>query len=358
MHQIKQFEAAMSRALELALNGPAYGVNPQVGAVLIDDQGQILAEGWHRGAGTDHAEVDALKNLAGTGISSKGLTAVVTLEPCNHTGRTGPCSQALIAAGVGKVVYAVSDPSLAAAGGAQTLNAAGIPTVAGVLEATAEDQNRVWLTSTKLGRPFVTLKWAETLDGRNAAEDGTSKWISGPESRVDAHRRRSEIDAILVGTQTVLMDDPELTARRPDGSLYEHQPLRVVIGESELPADRKIFSDQSETVHFKTRSIHGVLAELYERGVRHVLVEGGAKVASNFIKLELVDEFLTYLAPMLLGGVRTAMTNIGVATMSDAKHLVFKEFTPLGADVLIRSAPANNGDSRLVSPSALDQRSI
>jgi diaminohydroxyphosphoribosylaminopyrimidine deaminase/5-amino-6-(5-phosphoribosylamino)uracil reductase len=358
MHQIKQYEAAMSRALELALNGPAYGVNPQVGAVLIDDQGQILAEGWHRGAGTDHAEVDALKNLATAGISPQGLTAVVTLEPCNHTGRTGPCSQALVNAGVAKVVFAVGDPSDAASGGAETLNAAGIATLSGILEIQAKDQNRVWLTSTKLGRPFVTLKWAETLDGRNAAEDGTSKWISGPESRVDAHLRRSQIDAILVGTQTVLMDDPELTARRPDGSLYEHQPLRVVIGETELPGDARIFNDGAETIHFKTRSIHGVLSALHERGIRHVLVEGGAKVASNFIKLDLVDEYLTYLAPMLLGGARTAMTNLGIETMGDAKHLSFKEVLPLGADLLIRSSPVATGESRIASPTQPDQRSI
>ncbi len=353
-----QYDAAMRRALELALKGPAYGVNPQVGAVILDAQGKIVAEGWHRGAGTDHAEVDALKALSKTGIEATGLTAVVTLEPCNHTGRTGPCSLALIEAGISKVVFAVGDPNNEAAGGALTLLNAGIEVIGGVLADLAAEQNRVWLTATKLGRPFVTLKWAETLDGRNAAEDGTSKWISGPESRVDAHLRRSQIDAILVGTKTVLMDDPELTARRPDGSLYEHQPLRVVIGETELPGEARIFNDDAETVHFKTRSIHGVLSALHERGIRHVLVEGGAKVASNFIKLELVDEYLTYLAPMLLGGARTAMTNLGIDTISEAKHLNFKEVLPLGADLLIRSAPAETGESRIASPNQPDQRSI
>ncbi|MEN9969801.1 MAG: hypothetical protein RLZZ229_9 [Actinomycetota bacterium] len=345
----------MIRALELALNGPSYGVNPQVGAVIIDDEGQIIAQGWHRGAGTDHAEVDALKLLALSGRDAKGLTAVVTLEPCNHTGRTGPCAQALIEAGISRVVYAVADPSAQASGGAQTLIEAGVEVIGGVLESVAADQNRVWLTATKLGRPFVTLKWAASLDGRSAAADGTSKWISGPESRVDSHRRRAGIDAILVGTRTVMIDDPELTARRPDGSLYDHQPLRVVLGESELPTDKRIFNDAAPTVHFKTRSIHGVLAELFERGVRHIWVEGGPKVASNFVKLGLVDEYLTYLAPMLLGGDRTSIRNIDVNNITEARHLVFNEVTPLGNDLLIRANPV---ETRANSGFHADQRSI
>ncbi len=333
------YEAAMTRALELALLGPSWGVNPQVGAVILNQHGQILAEGWHRGAGTAHAEVDALANLAAKGIDPAGLTAVVTLEPCNHTGRVGPCAQALIDAKIAKVVYAVADPGQLAGGGAKTLQHAGLETVAGVLEQQATEQNRVWLISAKLGRPFVTLKWASSLDGRSAANDGSSKWISGAESRADAHLLRSKVDAILVGTNTVAIDDPELTARRTDGSLYEHQPLRVVLGQSEILPTARVNNGDAETLQLRTHSIHGALAELFERGVRHLLVEGGPTVASNFIKLNLVDEYINYIAPMLLGGERTSIRSIDVGNMDDAKHLEFKEIRQIGADIYIRSAP-------------------
>lgn len=337
MDQIRHYEAAMRRALELALNGPAFGTNPQVGAVILNDNGEILAEGWHHGSGTPHAEVVALQNLADKGIDSAGLTAVVSLEPCNHTGKTGPCSEALIRAGIKTVVFAAEDPGEGSGGGSATLSEAGVRVVSGVLEAEAEEQGRIWLTATRLGRPFVTLKWASSLDGRAAASDGTSKWISGPESRADSHRRRAEVDAILVGTQTVIFDDPELTARKTDGTLYEHQPLRVVLGETEISLDKRVFNNSAETIHLRTRSIHGALAELFERGIKHVWIEGGAKVASNFVKLGLVDEYLTYLAPMIIGGERTAINNIDVDTIADARQLVFKEVTTLGADIFIRA---------------------
>jgi len=341
MDQIRHYEAAMSRALELALNGPAFGTNPQVGAVILGDNGEILAEGWHHGAGTPHAEVVALQNLAAKGIDSAGLTAVVSLEPCNHTGKTGPCSEALIRAGIKTVVFAAEDPGENSGGGSATLVEAGVRVVSGVLEAEAEEEGRVWLTSARLGRPFVTLKWASSLDGRAAANDGTSKWISGPESRADSHRRRAEVDAILVGTQTVIFDDPELTARKTDGTLYDHQPLRVVLGESEIPLDARVFNDSAETIHLRTRSIHGALAELFDRGIKHVWIEGGAKVASNFVKLGLVDEYLTYLAPMIIGGDRTAINNIDVDTISDARQLIFKEVKSLGSDIFIRAVEKN-----------------
>ena len=333
------YEAPMRRALELALNGPAYGVNPQVGAVLVNDNFEILAEGWHMGAGTDHAEVAALKALAAKGISPVGLTAVVTLEPCNHTGRTGPCALALVEAGVARVVFAVADPGEASARGADTLRAAGIEVVDGVLATEAEEQGRVWLTANRLGRPFVTLKWAASIDGRSAAEDGTSKWISGPESRADTHLRRTQVDAILVGTNTVLVDDPELTARKPNGELFEHQPLRVILGETKIEGNYRIFNDAAETVQYETRSIHGALAELWARGVRHVWVEGGPKVASKFVKMGLFDELLVYQAPMLIGGERTSMRNLGVGTMSEAIALEFNEVRLLGNDIFIRATP-------------------
>lgn len=324
----------MRRALELALRGPAVGPNPQVGCVLLNPDGSVLAEGWHEGAGTDHAEVMALK-LAGD--SARGATAVVTLEPCNHTGRTGPCAQALISAGVARVVYAVSDPGGESANGAETLSEAGIETIGGVLRAEAESQAHIWLTAMRNNRPFVTLKWASSLDGRAAADDGSSRWVSGEASRADAHRRRSLVDAILVGTGTAMIDNPTLTARKPDGTLYEHQPLRVVLGETELPDSLRVFDHKAPSVHLKTQSVHGALAELFERGVRHLMVEGGPKVASKFVKLGLVDEFVIYLAPALLGGDRTAIKDIGVNSIADIKRLEFVEVAPMGEDLLIRA---------------------
>jgi diaminohydroxyphosphoribosylaminopyrimidine deaminase/5-amino-6-(5-phosphoribosylamino)uracil reductase len=331
-----RFDAAMTRALELALLGPAHGVNPQVGAVILDRNLNIIAEGWHAGSGTPHAEVVALSQLP---LIPDGATAVVTLEPCNHTGKTGPCAQALIAAGISRVVYASSDAGDASAGGAQTLRDAGVEVIGGVLAEQADEQGRVWLTATKQGLPFVTLKWASSLDGRAAAEDGTSQWISGPESRADSHRRRSEVDAILVGTGTVMADNPTLTARRPDGSLYEHQPLRVVLGERPIPADFKIFNDQAETLLLPTHDLHQALLQLRERGVKHVWVEGGPRVASRFVAAGLVNEFVIYLAPQLIGGSRTAIGDIGVASMPQVKHLNIKSVEQLGEDLLIVASP-------------------
>lgn len=335
------FESAMRHALNLALNGPAYGVNPQVGAVILDAEGQVIAEGWHMGSGTPHAEVVALENAREKyGFQTKfpeGYTAVVTLEPCNHTGKTGPCSHALIDAGISRVVYASNDPGEKSSGGGKFLKKQGIEVIKGVLKSEADDQARHWLVSTKRQRPFVTIKYASTLDGRGAAQDGSSQWISGPESRADSHRRRSEVDAILVGTGTAIFDDPELTARRPDGSYFEHQPIRVVVGQRELPTNLRLFNDRAETIVLPTQSLQEAMTELWERGVRHLLVEGGPNVASKFITQGLADEFLVYLAPMLLGGDKTAIKDIGVNNISDAVDLEIKELKTLGKDIFIRA---------------------
>jgi diaminohydroxyphosphoribosylaminopyrimidine deaminase/5-amino-6-(5-phosphoribosylamino)uracil reductase len=333
-------EDAMIRALELALNGPAKGINPQVGAVILDSTGQVLGEGFHKGSGTAHAEVVALEAaLSGSQKLPAGSVAVVTLEPCNHTGKTGPCAQALIEAGVSKVVFASSDPGENSSGGAKTLRAAGIEVEAGMMADDANTQLRIWLTATTNQRPFVTLKWASSLDGRAAAQDGTSKWISGEQSRADAHRRRSQVDAILVGTGTALIDDPELTARNEDGSLHESQPLRVVLGTRDLPSNLRVFNADAETITIKTQSIHGALSELFEKGVRHVLVEGGPTLASRFIQMDLVDEFVIYLAPKLIGGDKLAIGSIDVPSIAQAKGLTFTEVSNLGEDVLIVAKP-------------------
>jgi len=333
-------QEAMTRALELAALGPVTGINPQVGAVILDSKGKLLGEGYHKGSGTAHAEVVALE--AALGEENKlpsGAVAVVTLEPCNHHGKTGPCSKALIDAGVSKVVFASSDPGEQSSGGAKTLLEAGIEVESGVLKEIADEQSRIWLTAAKNKRFFVTLKWATSLDGRAAAQDGSSKWISGEQSRFDAHLRRSEVDAILVGTGTAIADDPELTARKPDGSLYENQPLRVILGERDLPGQLRVFNSDAETVTLKTQSIHGALSELYERGIKHVLVEGGPTIASRFIQLELVDEFLIYLAPKLLGGDKLAIGSIDVPSIDQARNLQITKTLNLGNDLLLIARP-------------------
>lgn len=342
---------AMSRALELALNGPVKGVNPRVGAVLITDSGEIVGEGWHRGSGTDHAEVAAIKDLVRNGRAAldgpiaRGLTAIVTLEPCNHTGKTGPCAQALIEAGVAKVIYATNDPGLNSSGGAATLRDAGVAVESGLLQTEADELIRVWATATAQQRPFVTLKYGTSLDGRSAAADGSSKWITGPEARRDVHLRRTEIDAILVGTGTVIADDPELTARQLDGSLYAEQPLRVILGETKLDPAARIFDEsegKSKTIQLHTRDLNSALQTLFGMGVRHLMVEGGATVASEFVRHNLVNEFLIYMAPKLIGGPITSLGNLGVANIAQAKELEFIEINQLGPDLVIRASERKN----------------
>ncbi|RKT36282.1 diaminohydroxyphosphoribosylaminopyrimidine deaminase/5-amino-6-(5-phosphoribosylamino)uracil reductase [Microbacterium sp. AG1240] len=332
---------AMRHALRLARRGPR-GVNPQVGSVILSPAGDVIAEGWHRGAGTAHAEVDALSKLEPG--AARGATAVVTLEPCNHTGRTGPCAVALIEAGVGRVVYAMADPNAAAAGGAERLRAAGVEVEGGVLIDDAMDLLRGWLDVQRLRRPRVTVKWAQSLDGRAAAADGTSQWITGPEARADVHRRRAEADAIVVGTGTLLADDPALTARRADGSLYDAQPRPVVIGSAEVPTDAAVRRHPIDPLFFATRDLDTVLADLRERGVQRVFVEGGPTLASAFVRAGLADEMLVYVAPVLLGGDRLAVGDIGVATIADAHRLRAASVTALGDDLLVVAHPAVEGD--------------
>jgi len=321
---------AMSRALELAANGPR-GANPQVGAVILSPDGDVLAEGWHHGAGTPHAEVDALSKLAPG--AAKGATAVVTLEPCNHTGRTGPCAVALIEAGIARVVYSLDDPGAVSGGGADRLRAAGVSVEAGEQADAAHALIEGWLTAQRLGRPEITVKWAQSLDGRAAASDGTSQWITGPAARADVHRRRASADAIVVGTGTVLADDPALTARDGD-ALYDHQPIPIVIGSRETPADAAVHRHPLPPLFYDTRDLHAVVADLHARGVQNVFVEGGPTLASAFIAEGLADRVLAYVAPVLLGGDRLALTDIGVPSIAAARRLTIDEWVPLGPDLL------------------------
>lgn len=337
--QLKHLESAMQRSLELALLGPAWGVNPQVGAVILDQEGRIVAEGYHKGSGTPHAEVMAIEDLKRSipYPFAPGYTAVVTLEPCNHFGKTGPCAQALIDAGISRVVFPLKDPGNESAGGAQRLRDSGVEVIEGVLRDKAREQLRIWLMAKQLGRPFVTLKWASSLDGRIAATDGSSKWISGEESRRDAHLLRRDVDAILVGTGTVIADDPELTARDQNGNYFDHQPLRVIMGERQIPTDKRVFNDKAETIQIRARNPQVVLQELQNRQVKHLLVEGGSKIASEFIRNNLVDEFIIYLAPLLLGGPRLAINDLGIPGMSEAIKLRITEQKLLGEDLFIRA---------------------
>ncbi len=219
--------AAMRRAVALSASvGEATRPNPNVGAVVLSASGEIVGEGRHERAGGPHAEVLALRAAGG---QARGGTVVVTLEPCAHTGRTGPCTEALLAAGVARVVFAVEDPTREAGGGAERLRSAGVDVEGGLLAAEAEVANERWLATVRRQRPFVVWKVATTLDGRVAAADGTSRWISSPESRRDAHRLRAECDTIVAGIGTVLADDPHLTVRDDAGALTGDQPLRVVV---------------------------------------------------------------------------------------------------------------------------------
>lgn len=335
--------AAMRRALELATRGPAAGVNPRVGCVILSPHGDMLAEGWHRGAGTAHAEVDALAKLAPG--AAEGATAVVTLEPCNHTGRTGPCAVALIDAGVARVVYAVADPGDHSAGGAERLRAAGVEVTAGVLTDEAEAFLDDWLFAARRHRPRVTVKWAASLDGRAAASDGSSRWITGPEARADVHRRRAAADAIAVGTGTILADDPSLTARTSTGELLEAQPVPVVFGRRPVPAGAAVTRHPEPPVLLEGTDLVGDLRDLQRRGIRSLFVEGGPTLASAFLAAGLVDELLVYVAPLLLGGPRVAVGDLGIPTIADARRLEFAAVERLGHDLLVVAHPISERPS-------------
>lgn len=324
--------AAMRYALRAARRAGNTHPNPRVGCVLVAEDGSRLAVGVHRGAGTPHAEVDA---LAQAGDAARGATAVVTLEPCDHTGRTGPCSQALVAAGVRRVVYAQRDPNPQAAGGAQHLTSTGVDVEGGLLDEEAYALNEHWSHAVRTGRPFVTWKLAATLDGRSAAADGTSRWISGPESRRDTHRLRAGADAIAVGTGTVLVDNPRLSVRDRDDVPTGRQPLRVIIGEREVPADRAVWNDDARTVQLRTRDVDEALAKLYADGVRDLWLEGGPTLAGGFVAAGAVDEVIAYVAPVLLGSGLSALANDTVTTIADAWRLVPTEVETVGDDVRI-----------------------
>jgi diaminohydroxyphosphoribosylaminopyrimidine deaminase / 5-amino-6-(5-phosphoribosylamino)uracil reductase len=352
--------AAMRRAVELAVRGlGSTSPNPVVGCVVLSPEGFPVGEGWHQRAGGPHAEIHA---LAEAGDDARGGTAVVTLEPCDHTGRTGPCSLALIEAGIARVVYAVADP--AAGGGARRLADAGVDVVRGLLADEAAAGNAAWLTAMRLQRPYVIWKYAATLDGRIAAADGSSRWITSVEARADVHRLRARTDAVLAGSGTARADDPHLAVRNVPGAV---QPLRVVI-DTEAAAVRpgaRVLDDAAPTLIAVAEDapkgeldgaaellrlpraadgpgldLTALLEALHAREVRSVLLEGGPTLAGAFVRAGAVDEVIGYVAPVLLGAGPPALAEAGIATIAQALRLTVTETVRIGPDLRITAVPA------------------
>jgi diaminohydroxyphosphoribosylaminopyrimidine deaminase/5-amino-6-(5-phosphoribosylamino)uracil reductase len=329
-------QSAMARARELGLRVlGTTSPNPPVGAVVLDAHGVVVGEGATSPHGGPHAEVHA---LAQAGERARGGTAVVTLEPCAHTGRTGPCADALIAAGVARVVVAVPEPTQLAMGGAVRLRAAGIDVVLGAERAEAAGGAlAAWLTGVREQRPHVVWKVATTLDGRVAAADGSSRWITGPEARAEVHLLRAGCDAVLVGSGTALTDDPQLTVRDAEGRNAGRQPLRVVLDRrGRVPATARVRDDAAPTYVSTAPTPAALLAELYARDVRRVLLEGGPTLAAAFLTAGLVDEAVVHLAPQLLGSGTPLVGDLGISTITAALHLHVTDVTRLGGDVQIR----------------------
>jgi diaminohydroxyphosphoribosylaminopyrimidine deaminase/5-amino-6-(5-phosphoribosylamino)uracil reductase len=347
-------DEAMRRAIALAARGlGTTSPNPVVGCVLLDSSGEVVGEGFHAYAGGPHAEIIA---LAQAGERARGGTAVVTMEPCNHTGRTGPCTEALIRAGLARVVIGVRDPNPVAAGGERALRDAGIEVEVGVRAAEAESVNIAWLTAVRRGWPYVIWKYAATLDGRSAAADGTSMWITSEAARMDVHALRGTVDVVMVGVGTVLADDPRLTVRNlRDGTLAIRQPLRVVVDSAgRTPPEARVRDGAARTWIATADEVGAgpdgrvdltaLLATLYERGVRSVLLEGGPTLAGAFLAAGLIDKIVGYMAPKLLGAGPAALSDAGIRTISEAVELEFVDITRVGPDLRFTALPIKRGN--------------
>ncbi|MEL6891112.1 MAG: bifunctional diaminohydroxyphosphoribosylaminopyrimidine deaminase/5-amino-6-(5-phosphoribosylamino)uracil reductase RibD [Actinomycetota bacterium] len=307
--------------------------NPWVGCAITTADGTVVS-GATRPPGGDHAEIEA---LAAAGIAARGATLATTLEPCSHTGRTGPCTEAIIDAGIARVIVGIEDPDPQVSGsGVARLRAAGLEVTVGVLADEVTEQLTAYLHHRRTGRPYVVGKLAATLDGRTAAPDLTSQWITGPEARTDTHRLRAESQAILVGAGTVRTDDPSLTVRHVDGP----DPRRIVLGTAPDGAN----------VH-PCLEWRGDLPELLDQlgddGVLQLMVEGGASTISQFQEEGLIDRFVVYLAPAVFGGddARPMFSGAGVPTMSRLARGRFVSITRLGADVRIDYVPARTAQT-------------
>ncbi len=364
-------EKFMRRALALARKGEgSVSPNPLVGAVIVRD-GRIIGEGWHRCCGENHAEIDAIRNATET---IAGATFYITLEPCSHHGRTPPCVEALIAHRPGRVVVGAVDPNPLVSGkGIEALRQSGIETEAGLLEEACRESNRVFFKYIRTGLPYVTLKFAQTLDGRIAAASGHSRWISSPSSLRFAHRLRAVHDAILVGAGTVLTDNPDLTCRLVRG----RDPLRIVVDSGlRLPPDANIFSDGKRTLAAATRrapaerrrllekkgievleigedpagrvDLHALLRLLGKREISSLLVEGGTTVATSFLKENLADRLIVILAPKIIGEGINAVGDLAIRRMDNALGFSFQRVTRCGADLILDArigCPATKSDA-------------
>ena len=355
----------MGRAVRLARRGRGrVSPNPLVGAVVVDG-GSIVGEGWHEGPGTPHAEVVALSQA---GERARGSTVYCTLEPCDHVGRTPPCTEALLDAGVRRLVVAAQDPNPIVNGrGFARLRSSGVEVETGVLEAEARRDNAAFERHVTTGLPFVTWKVAASLDGKTAASDASSRWISGDDSREDVQRLRAASDAILVGSGTVVADDPSLTVRGP-AVIPGRAPLRVVVdGTGRMRADAKVLDGSAPTFVATTDaadrervaawraagadvevlerddagrvSLPELLARLGKRDVQGLLVEGGATLAWALVSAGLVDRVIAYVAPMLVGGAGAPgmLGGEGFAPITDALRLRFERIERMGDDLRVEA---------------------
>ncbi|HEY2863828.1 MAG TPA: bifunctional diaminohydroxyphosphoribosylaminopyrimidine deaminase/5-amino-6-(5-phosphoribosylamino)uracil reductase RibD [Casimicrobiaceae bacterium] len=343
----------MARALALAERGLFTTTpNPRVGCVLARG-GIVVGEGWHERADESHAEVRALDDARARGNDPRGSTAYVTLEPCNHRGRTGPCTEALIAAGVARVVAAMADPYPPAAHGAERLRAAGIDVDMGLLEDQARELNLGWLMNVEHGRPWVRVKIAASLDGRTALENGASQWITGEAARADGHRWRARACAILTGIGTVQHDDPQLTVRGID---TPRQPLKIVVDRhGELPAaarllaggdvlvvtagpPKTVWPPRVQTLTLPDRDgridLRAMMAALAARGINELHVEAGARLNGALLAAGLVDELLLYVAPSILGDGARGMFALPapLSSLAERKPLRILSVDPVGTD--------------------------
>jgi len=351
----------MTRALALAERGMFTTTpNPRVGCVIARD-GVVLGEGWHERAGEAHAEVRALNDTRARGNDTRGATAYVTLEPCNHQGRTPPCSEALLGAGIERVVAAMNDPYAEAAGGADRLKTAGITVEVGLLEDAARELNIGWLQRLRLGRPWIRLKLAASLDGRTALENGASQWITGEEARADGHRWRARACAILTGIGTVQHDDPQLNVRAIATS---RQPLKVVVDRhGEISPSARVLAGGAVILVTATRpaaslpenvqvitapdrdgriDLRAMAAALGAREINELHVEAGAKLNGAMLAAGIVDELLLYIAPCLLGDPARGMFALPapLTRLVDRVPLSIRSVEPIGDDwrVLARVA--------------------
>ena len=339
----------MMRAIDLAQKSAHTHPNPRVGSVVIDREGAVVGEGWHRGPGADHAEIVALGEV---GASAQGATVYVTLEPCSHHGRTPPCVDALIAAGVSTVVVGAIDPDPRVAGkGARKLRDAGIEVITGVHEEEARQVDPAYFHHREKGMPLVTIKWAMTLDGSVAASDGTSQWITGDLAREHAHSLRSQVDGVVVGAGTVRADDPSLDVRLDGYQGSQPRPV-VIAGRTPLPDHARIWDREPLVVSSAPREIpSGELVEvagdenrpdpvetcrmLGERGLLHLLVEGGPRVARAWWQAGVVSDGVVYIGSIVGGGTgKSAMAGV-FSNIDDAVEVEFRRVAGVGSDVVI-----------------------